>query len=160
MAAPAPPALPLAVPPSAWLCYFSNINGAEDRGERRGQAGRRAEESQGLCVPGRLLLHPHPPEDYDRIIENFFPPLTLLPTYLPSTITPLRTPLPPAPPRTSLRTMEMEKMLNDFSPTSRPLRRPSTLLPCGLSLLSPEPGVLSPVTSLTFTMNQLGVLGR
>ncbi|XP_040191516.1 M-phase inducer phosphatase 2 [Rana temporaria] len=55
--------------------------------------------------------------------------------------------------------MEMEKMLNDFSPTSRPLRRPSTLLPCGLSLLSPEPGVLSPVTSLTFTMNQLGVLG-
>ncbi|XP_077334242.1 M-phase inducer phosphatase 2 [Lithobates pipiens] len=55
--------------------------------------------------------------------------------------------------------MEMEKMLNDFSPLPGTLRRPSTLLPCGLSLLSPEPGVLSPVTSLTFTMNQLGGLG-
>lgn len=55
--------------------------------------------------------------------------------------------------------MEMEKMLSDFSPLQGPRRRPSSLLPCGLSLLSPEPGVLSPVTSLTFTMNQLGGLG-
>ncbi|KAM5191815.1 M-phase inducer phosphatase 2 [Mantella aurantiaca] len=57
--------------------------------------------------------------------------------------------------------MEMEKMLNDFSPSRSQgsLLRPSTLLPCGMSLLSPEPGVLSPVTSLAFSINQLAGLG-
>ncbi|XP_072263085.1 M-phase inducer phosphatase 2 [Pyxicephalus adspersus] len=64
--------------------------------------------------------------------------------------------------------MEMEKMLNDFSPSrpqgplihpQGPLIRPNTLRPCGLSLLSPETPLLSPVTSLAFTMNQLTGLG-
>ncbi|KAM3937286.1 M-phase inducer phosphatase 2-like [Leptodactylus fuscus] len=58
--------------------------------------------------------------------------------------------------------MEMEKLLSEFSPgrPSAALPRPSTLLTCGRSLLcSTTGGVLSPVTSLAFTMNQLTGLG-
>ncbi|XP_056407837.1 M-phase inducer phosphatase 2 [Hyla sarda] len=58
--------------------------------------------------------------------------------------------------------MEMEKLLSEFSP-SRPsaaLPRPCTLLPCGRSMMYPDTGgVLSPVTSLAFTMNRLTGLG-
>ncbi|KAM4709033.1 M-phase inducer phosphatase 2 isoform 2-T2 [Discoglossus pictus] len=56
--------------------------------------------------------------------------------------------------------MEFEKMLNDFSP-SRPLdlTRPSTLpgvCPLGgFRIMSPDTGVLSPVTSLAYNMNKL-----
>ncbi|XP_073505956.1 M-phase inducer phosphatase 2 [Phyllobates terribilis] len=56
--------------------------------------------------------------------------------------------------------MEMTKLLREFSPVRPVLPRPCTLLPCGRSLLSPDTGgVLSPVTSLTFTMNRLTGLG-
>ncbi|OCT96564.1 hypothetical protein XELAEV_18008770mg [Xenopus laevis] len=60
--------------------------------------------------------------------------------------------------------MELEKLLNDFSPSRSqvPVARP-TLLPCGIvgtrGLLCQESGVLSPVTSLAFTMNKLAGLG-
>lgn len=57
----------------------------------------------------------------------------------------------------------MEKLLSEFSP-GRPaaaaaLSRPCSLLPCGRSLYPSPGGVLSPVTSLTFTMNRLTGLG-
>ncbi|KAG8453269.1 hypothetical protein GDO86_000050 [Hymenochirus boettgeri] len=57
--------------------------------------------------------------------------------------------------------MELEKLLNDFSPSRAQgptLIRPSLLpgLPC---LICPESGVLSPVTSLTLNMNKLACLG-
>ncbi|XP_075704396.1 M-phase inducer phosphatase 2-like [Rhinoderma darwinii] len=58
--------------------------------------------------------------------------------------------------------MEMEKLLSEFSSglPAAVLSRPSTLLPCGRSLLYPHTGgVLSPVTSLAFTMNRLTGLG-
>ncbi|XP_068130189.1 M-phase inducer phosphatase 2 [Hyperolius riggenbachi] len=57
--------------------------------------------------------------------------------------------------------MEMEKLLQDFSPSRAPgsLQRPTSLLACGLSRLSPDTGVLSPVTSLAFTMHHLAGLG-
>ncbi|XP_069832381.1 M-phase inducer phosphatase 2 [Dendropsophus ebraccatus] len=58
--------------------------------------------------------------------------------------------------------MEMEKLLSEFSPSRPPaaLPRPCTLLPCGRSLMYPDTGgVLSPVTSLAFTMNRLTGLG-
>ncbi|XP_040275324.1 M-phase inducer phosphatase 2 [Bufo bufo] len=55
--------------------------------------------------------------------------------------------------------MEMEK-LSELSPGRPAASRPCTLLPCGRSLLCPNPGgVLSPVTSLAFTMNRLTGLG-
>ncbi|XP_053314047.1 M-phase inducer phosphatase 2 isoform X2 [Spea bombifrons] len=62
--------------------------------------------------------------------------------------------------------MELEHMLNDFSPqhaqsAPRPCQLPG--LSCALSgargLLGPDPGVLSPVTSLAFNMNNLTGLG-
>ncbi|KAE8628685.1 hypothetical protein XENTR_v10000172 [Xenopus tropicalis] len=61
--------------------------------------------------------------------------------------------------------MELEKLLNDFSPSRSqvPVPRP-TLLPGfamvgARGLLCQESGVLSPVTSLAFTMNKLAGLG-
>ncbi|KAM4809468.1 M-phase inducer phosphatase 2 [Rhinophrynus dorsalis] len=63
--------------------------------------------------------------------------------------------------------MELEKLLNDFSPsrTQGTATRPTMLpgLPCVFAgargLLCPETGVLSPVTSLAFNMNKLTGLG-
>ncbi|XP_073416030.1 M-phase inducer phosphatase 2 isoform X2 [Dendrobates tinctorius] len=56
--------------------------------------------------------------------------------------------------------MEITKLLREFSPSRPKLPRPCTLLPCGRSLRSPDTGgVLSPVTSLAFTMNRLTGLG-
>ncbi|XP_018104661.1 cell division cycle 25B L homeolog isoform X1 [Xenopus laevis] len=63
--------------------------------------------------------------------------------------------------------MELEKLLNDFSPSRSdlPVPRPTRLpgLPCAIvatrGLLCQESGVLSPVTSLAFTMNKLAGLG-
>ncbi|KAM9329476.1 M-phase inducer phosphatase 2 [Gastrophryne carolinensis] len=59
--------------------------------------------------------------------------------------------------------MEMEKLLNDFSPSrpQGPLTRPSSLLPCpgARNLLHTDTAVLSPVTNLAFTMNRLAGLG-
>ncbi|XP_069601189.1 M-phase inducer phosphatase 2 [Ranitomeya imitator] len=56
--------------------------------------------------------------------------------------------------------MDITKLLREFSPGRPKLPRPCTLLPCGQRVLSPDTGgVLSPVTSLAFTMNRLTGLG-
>lgn len=107
-------------------------------------------------MPG-LLLQYIPDEDYKRPIAANTPPHLPPAPPSPHCLSPLST----SHPILIIINMEMEKMLNDFSPSRAPgpLIRPSSLLPCGLSLLSPEPGVLSPVTSLAFTMNRLAGLG-